>query len=1768
MMEDFFFTPTIYKKGTLIIIVQKNGTKNEGYIIENHGDYLLLGSDMEKPITNVTAQTLVDATYMYIGFPVSQKELEVPVQIKTNGFLEESNSTLMVYDGKNKWRVGNKSQSLPTNDSLKKMINKDVFFVKSDETIPCAFVLPKGNLDDILDLIINISNNGEANLARLFCQKISESFPESKYDDIRKLLSDIEDICNISKFNNGNIINEVTPLPDRVEGNLSARGQIVKSPTNGGYGYIVDYRSHQKLKFDTMDLQGPLKKMVGHQLKNKFVTYTITKGLHAKTVLPLISIDVACRWADILYDKKQQRTACDILRIALKEGYDKEIDTVYNDWKNTEEHENRFLWKEIELPIYQATERPRLSNRCNNHTEIVQSYDLPNIPFIGFGDFCDMRNTASIDKETTQSQFEQIEEHESALQSDSIFEEKSTQTEPQEDCVFAITDEEINASYKADMVIPSNSKLSFRYYLGGTIRFNNSTSDILLCAIDDIIDDELRLEAINTKGSEYIREVPIICQKQDDKKAFAICKPDTVGNMLYKARDLYIEAITQQHEEEMEDDINSLSLLKMALGYVTHVEVFVPQNHISSQIASRIRTAIKTLSSNCYKAPAGSLHYTGYVANNKGGNKRLEDMRFEGSQTPRFTFDDIIDPDYVNRGINIGDELMYSVYTVDAKKYPHRARFVHRAMPEIQLLALAKEWESKGNFLNAWGIAKNIQDASPESEAALNLIKKYEKMETCTGALVISEEYKRGRQQSIIESYFKQARQAKEQGNDRKAIELYKLALIDDKTDKQSKAQSVRDSVDLYHKLYRSHLDDASLYQEYKDFGYKHLVKNIELNTFVLSHNRMRINSIKVKITFFFDIKQYDELINAYSELIALIDKEIGVNMNVDIEKLTVEKAEAWANKAWIQLHRDQRGYAEASRYVLSAKKLQPDTEKAILSGAVCEWREKGGRDFLDKIKFYPHEITKLMEWMDNSSVPNVYCNGTKKHNLIKERFALLCRIIKSPDNSMQFLARYIGTLLFNEEDYYYDLKAHKDTLPNDCWVATQLYLCIKKGINWPCWMDIRLLCMLEFKTAQFVCDMLYNLDRTFAHDLAVIWNKDFKYPKIEKIPFARLFNVWRGQDFQAKYAEYLSLIDKQITICDIDSYAVFIRGMESKEWMVQEDFDLVVTLKQLLPDLLSEYAKADSSRTIIETRKRILRTIDELSDTSNMGNGQNRINRRPTVFSVTAIIPLLERIRTVLESSYTQKKFSIPNPVAKIISVSSLCEDGNMTVELEIKNNNRFAMAITDYELILSGNISRCMTYSDKQKIYGGESLFYIIEFKLPPEEQTEEKGYICATFSYKVNNEEKTSTTFTLQYDICKQFVKVPDPYGDTRNIAVNNFYGRDEFINDIMDVINIPDEMPHYFFYGQKRSGKSSVLFHIKERLTQGAYLCIETNFATREIKKEEDIYYDMLSSAVNTFSDINNDLEWDGAEELLPDTLTSIPSREEFVYEDFIRYFQKVAKALEHTHTWANHKIVFLIDEFTSIYRWMKGPKAVITSLFMQRWKEIQNKRLFSAVLVGQDILASFIDKTGVPNAFGVLNRNQLDSLKDVDAMKLLTEPIIKASNNKKVFIGNAVNTILHYSASSAYYTRWICVETLKFIKNHRLSHITEADIEFAIRESFYRNNDCSELFDPLTYSGQSLEESDFKQEENMAVLEKIAKVEFDKPDIGCRRADLSPSEIEENSILRDIINRGELDNILKNLCDRRVLLVENQVYRIRVKLYLLWVMRKKYGNLLD
>jgi hypothetical protein len=122
-----------------------------------------------------------------------------------------------------------------------------------------------------------------------------------------------------------------------------------------------------------------------------------------------------------------------------------------------------------------------------------------------------------------------------------------------------------------------------------------------------------------------------------------------------------------------------------------------------------------------------------------------------------------------------------------------------------------------------------------------------------------------------------------------------------------------------------------------------------------------------------------------------------------------------------------------------------------------------------------------------------------------------------------------------------------------------------------------------------------------------------------------------------------------------------------------------------------------------------------------------------------------------------------------------------------------------------------------------------------------------------------------------------------------------------------------------------------------------------------------------------------------------------------------------------------------------------------------------------------------------------------------------------------------------------------------MNRNRLSTITVADVEHAIRHRINNNTPSNNevLFNPLTYPGQDLSETDFKEEQTIAVLDQVAMAEWRDPELGC------------NKKIFDI-KAEDVASILNNLRERMVLDENGNYYKIKVKLYMLWTRKRIYG----
>lgn len=372
---------------------------------------------------------------------------------------------------------------------------------------------------------------------------------------------------------------------------------------------------------------------------------------------------------------------------------------------------------------------------------------------------------------------------------------------------------------------------------------------------------------------------------------------------------------------------------------------------------------------------------------------------------------------------------------------------------------------------------------------------------------------------------------------------------------------------------------------------------------------------------------------------------------------------------------------------------------------------------------------------------------------------------------------------------------------------------------------------------------------------------------------------------------------------------------------------------------------------------------------------------------------------------------------------------------------------------------------------------------------------------------------------------------------------FYGRNEFIERITEAI-IQSVSKQVVIYGQKRSGKSSVLFHLKKALENtDKTFCIAFSIG--------DIYENISSATFfyKILSLIEEELE-NLEQKSLDVPKIKFPSFSEFrdypnpsdLFRKYIRLFNRECSLIDN---WREKKLVVMIDEFTYLYTSIKEGK--VSDSFMKQWKAItQNEEAaFSSVLVGQDVFPLFKDE--FPNEFGVTQDERLTYLSKDDAIKLIEEPIGKTKTNRNRFIGNAVDTIIEYTSCNPYYIQIFCARLVNEMNRKKYIEVTSADVK-EIAESFINGGQAltDDKFDNLLNAGEKYDIQEIPQKDSKEILRIIAS---NAKNIGfCLREQISLGDGEyEDKILHDLVKREVLEQ-------------KGNSYKIQVKLFQEWLLK--------
>lgn len=649
--------------------------------------------------------------------------------------------------------------------------------------------------------------------------------------------------------------------------------------------------------------------------------------------------------------------------------------------------------------------------------------------------------------------------------------------------------------------------------------------------------------------------------------------------------------------------------------------------------------------------------------------------------------------------------------------------------------------------------------------------------------------------------------------------------------------------------------------------------------------------------------------------------------------------------------------------------------------------------------------------------------------------------------------------------------------------------------------------------------------------------------------------NLWNLaiEKRQRDYSKWLASIKSIYTNQNIETISnqLFDSLNEAKKsWLTQLDTFRLNTISNDILDVLNQYLRQSSYRD----KERYF------------GFGKQQINQliseireKPTKFSYEGFIPLLEKIDVLLDKSFkTIEAASTPKITVSILGEASIVGNDNVVPVKVLIENSRDSSPIRDVKIVIQD--SSDITFIRKNNEYfdsvdGGENCELQISVKVSDKVIKDKATSANVVCIYKKRNQDEPVEVIgqlSLRLYSEEEFELIPNPYEKLANggpvTDKSMFYGRNEFIERITEAI-ISTDSKQVVIFGQKRSGKSSVLYHLKQSLedTERTF-CV--SFSIGDI-------FETLSSATffyKILSVIEEELEnltFEGI--TVPEF--KCPPFSEFkeapnpsdLFRKHIRIFKRACSV---NNLWKDKKLVIMIDEFTYLYTAIKigneeGNK--VSDAIMKQWKAItQNEDAsFSSVLVGQDVFPTFKDE--FPNEFGVTQDERLTYLSKEDAIRLIKEPIGNTKSNRERFIGNAIETIIDYTSCNPYYIQIFCARLVTEMNRKKYIEVTNADIK-EVANSFINGGQAltDDKFDNLLNPGEKHDIQKIPQAHSKAILKQVAS---NAMNVGfCLREQISIGKPEYE------------DEILKDLVKREVLEQKGDSYKIQVKLFQEWLLK--------
>lgn len=645
---------------------------------------------------------------------------------------------------------------------------------------------------------------------------------------------------------------------------------------------------------------------------------------------------------------------------------------------------------------------------------------------------------------------------------------------------------------------------------------------------------------------------------------------------------------------------------------------------------------------------------------------------------------------------------------------------------------------------------------------------------------------------------------------------------------------------------------------------------------------------------------------------------------------------------------------------------------------------------------------------------------------------------------------------------------------------------------------------------------------------------------------FVRLWNDL----VRTKLDENRSLLNEFRTLAQVElTTASLTHGIERIKTITGKLFFDLDQQRAIQIQRILETALELCSQTFFEEKERLCIQIENRCQ-----DLLREIEVSPTKIAVEEMYPLVRGIQDKVKA-YLEQLYETSTPQLTLrLPVETYTPDSNRSIEAQVVVSNRAGCSPAEAVELVVQQYEETFSVKLEGSLRGGEQHILKVPVQLSEEALSAQAFSLSIYAQYRTRSEEIQQTAvnnFSIRLSSEEEFEEIDNPYAQYAEGGIvgepEMFYGRDELIANVAKVLDSSrSQSKCVVIYGQKRAGKSSILYHLKERLKSKDDLLVLDIGNVGAIIDGHSVVPFLYQILWTILRELRNAIE-DKLSEGKSSLDISFPTDMEFYQHPsplvlFREVFERFRRVTTKFSDWRGVRVVILIDEFSYIYGYILN--GMIPETFMKNWKALLQDNFFNAVLVGQDVMPKF--KQRFPNEFGTIQDERVTYLRREDASRLIDEPIrIGGRSGESRYRERAIERILELTAGSPFYIQILCNRLVEYMNRKRASLVTEADVEQVKDELISGVNALGkDKFDNLINSGDTSQEA-ISDEDILKVLIEIAKNSQTGPcsrsNIACETS-ISVDEILEDLVRRDVIERER-----------------GQYYSIRVRLFREWLL---------